>query len=90
MNSQALTVAERESNALPDRINVTKVVTYDVAEITNSLRELGALEDDKEPTLEDILWLVEDFAKEDFGCGHGHNASIRDLIFQDENGEELN
>ena len=76
--------------SLPERINVTKVVTYDVAEIIKSMRELGGIDEDKEPTLEDILWLVEDWVKDDFSCGHGHKLmTLDELIFQDENGNDL-
>jgi len=80
MDSLNLTVAE----TLPQRINVTKVVSYDVPELIKSLHELGGIEEGKTPTLDDILWLIEDWAKDDF-----NQKTLDDLIFQDENGEEL-
>lgn len=80
MTDNSLTVAE----TLPQRINVTKVVSYDVAEIVRSLHEVGGLEEGKTPTIEDIIWLIEDWAKDDF-----NQKTLDDLIFQDENGEDL-
>ena len=70
---------------MPARINVTKVMTYDVQEIINSLTVQGM----KDPSLDDVLGMVEEFVKDDFSCGWGHEADTDDLIFTDENGEEL-
>ena len=70
---------------MPERINVTKVMTYDVQEIINSLTAQGM----KDPSFDDVLGMVEEYAKDDFSGGHGHEAGIRGLIFTDENGEEL-
>jgi hypothetical protein len=64
---------------LPERINVSKTVTYDVVRIVNDLRELGH---EGEITTETVLDYIEDWVSEDFGTD-------TDLIYQDENGEEL-
>lgn len=69
----------------PETINVTKVISYDVNDIIGMLRaDLG-----REPTMEDVVSQVEEWAKDDFSCGWGHEARIKELIFTDENGEEI-
>lgn len=73
---------------LPEKINVMKVVTYDV----NRLLEIIHEETEKpfeEITREEVVARAEDFATGDFSCDWGHETNLRDLIFQDENGEEL-
>ena len=70
---------------MPERINVTKVMTYDVQETIKSLTAQGM----KDPSLDDVLGMVEEFVKDDFSCGWGHEADTDALIFTDENGEEL-
>jgi hypothetical protein len=72
-------------SALPERINVTKVVTYDVVQITRELQEQG----ETDLSLSSILEYIEGWVNEDFGCGYGHENNLGDLIFQDENGEDL-
>ena len=64
---------------LPERINVSKTITYDVPRIVNDLKELGH---EGEITTETVLDYIEDWVAEDFGTEHT-------LIYQDENGEEL-
>jgi hypothetical protein len=64
---------------LPERINVSKTITYDVPRIVNDLKELGLVD---EITTEILLDYIEDWVAEDFGTEHT-------LIYQDENGEEL-
>ena len=73
------------NNELPERINVMKVVSYDVAKIVADLVEEG----ESNITLWDVMQKVEPLLEEDFGCGYGHTADTSDLIFQDENGEDL-
>jgi hypothetical protein len=76
---------------LPERINVMKVVTYDVAKIIEDIGE-AKYEGDKpvsELTVEDLLEWISPWVENDFSCGHGHEAHTRDLIFHDENGEDL-
>lgn len=68
------------SNELPERINVMRVISYEVDKIVNDLKDM---EHEGEITLEDILEVINDYVIEDFG------TSYKNLIFQDENGEEL-
>lgn len=76
-----------EMETLPQRINVMKLVTYDVAHIVERLKEENGK--DYEPDIGEVFALVEEFAKDDFSCGWGHEADVNELIYQDENGEEL-
>jgi len=70
----------------PTRINVMKVVTYDYQQIASDLEAQGM----KDPTFDDVLGMIEEFAKDDFSCGYGHEASLRGLIFTNsDTGEEL-
>jgi len=66
-------------NKLPKRINVTKVVSYDVDKIVGDIKDMGR---EEEITLESILDYIDGWVQEDFGSEH-------ELIFADENGEEL-
>ena len=74
-------------SGLPERINVMKVISYDVQDIVERLTEND--ETLREVTLEEVMQQVEAWVEEDFSCGHGHTENIRDLIFQDQNGEDL-
>jgi len=74
---------------LPERINVMKVVSYDVNQIANDIHAETETPH-SEITLWDIMQRVEVWIENDFSCGWGHTADTSDLIFQDENGEELN
>lgn len=65
----------------PERINVMKVVTYQVDEIVDSLKEMND-DPDYAPTIDEVMKYIEDWVYEDFG-------SLSGLIFQDENGDEL-
>jgi hypothetical protein len=69
----------RVMNKLPKRINVTKVVSYDVDKIVGDIKDMGR---EEEITLESILDYIDGWVQEDFGSEH-------ELIFADENGEEL-
>lgn len=73
------------NNELPERINVMKVVSYDVAKIVADLSEDG----EYDVTLWSVMQQIESWVENDFSCGHGHTADTSDLIFQDENGEDL-
>jgi hypothetical protein len=64
---------------LPERINVMKIVTYDFQKISDDIFEATGLR--PETVTEAVDW-IEDWVQEDFG-------STRDLIFQDENGEDV-
>lgn len=68
-------------NDLPERINVIRTVTYDVPSIVSDIRTM--LDDHHHnPDLAEVMEFIEDWVAEDFG-------SLDNLIFQDENGEEL-
>ena len=69
---------------LPERINAMKVVSYDVQQIVESLMAENEIEA-SEVTLEIVLDRVSDWVEADFT--YLDNAS--DVIYQDENGEEL-
>ena len=71
-------------NELPERINVMRVVTYDVAKI---LEDMGDpyFDGDKKTedlTVEDLLEWIAPWVSDDFGSTHG-------LIYQDQDGNEL-
>jgi oligoribonuclease (3'-5' exoribonuclease) len=67
-------------NKLPTRINVMRVVSYDVSGIIEDIKEN---EPDAEITTESILDYIQDWVEADFG------GVTKGLIYQDENGEEL-
>jgi hypothetical protein len=75
------------SAGLPERINVMRVISYDVQQIVNELIEAGQA--DGTITLADVTEYISDAVAEDFSCGYGHIANTRDLIWQDQNGEEV-
>ena len=83
--------------SLPERVNVMRVISYDVATIVEQIkadrdseviydkdgsRRLSA---DEPITIEDVVDRIENYCYDDF-AGEVH---LRDLIFQDENGTEL-
>lgn len=72
-------------DTMPQRINVTKVISYDVPKLIADLIEQGM----DDPTFDDVIGMIEEFVKDDFSCGWGHQANVDDLIFTDENGEEV-
>lgn len=68
---------------LPERINVMKVISYDVTEIISNIRE-EYKDDSYTPSIDEVLdwiteWVIDDFDQPDYNG----------LIFQDENGKEL-
>lgn len=65
-------------------INVAKHVTYDVVRIVEHLIEEGIVVDE-----ESVMERVEGYVKDDFSCGWGHEAHLKDLVFTDEHGEEI-
>ena len=68
---------------LPERINAIKTVTYDVTQIVESLQTMND-DDTYEPALEEVMAYIEDWVYEDF-----YNDDMSDIVFQNENGEEL-
>lgn len=73
-----------EEEHWPEYITVMKTVRYDIESIRSSLRDF----DDKEPSFDDVLEMIHEYAKDDFGCGYNHQVDIRDLIFVDSDGQE--
>lgn len=73
----------------PEKVNVIKVVSYDVEKVINQIREDNRdTGEELEITLDDVIEMIHEYAKDDFSCGWGHRTDVSDLIFQDENGEE--
>jgi len=84
------------SDLLPERINVMKVVSYDVAGIVQQLsdeRDFAILYDkdgshllsaDEPFTIEQIIDRVESYVEDDFA-----GMRLSELIFQDEDGNDL-
>jgi hypothetical protein len=73
----------------PERINVTKVISYDVEKVVEQIREDNRDSDNElEITLDDVIEMIHEMARDDFSCGWGHRTNVSDLIFQDESGEE--
>jgi predicted transcriptional regulator len=67
---------------LPKRINVMRVISYDVQDIVERLTEND--ETLRTVTLEEVMEQVEAWVQEDFPADR-----IKDLIIQDENGEDI-
>ena len=84
----------------PERINVTKVLTYLVEDIRQQIatdRETKIwngsdwIKDENESievTLQDVIDMIYDYAEDDFGCEWGHKGSIKNVFIQDENGND--
>jgi len=66
---------------LPERINVIRTVTYDVPKIVEDLQGMNMEDID----LDVILEYIQEWVEEDLRAP----LSRHDVIFQDENGEEL-
>jgi len=67
------------TETIPKRINVMKVVTYDVEAIRRDMHNDMGIDLD---TVDDVMEFIEEWVAEDFG-------GLSNLIFQDENGNEL-
>ncbi|NDB65458.1 MAG: hypothetical protein EB168_07305 [Euryarchaeota archaeon] len=67
------------TETMPKRINVMKVVTYDVEAIRRDMHNDLGIDLD---TVDDVMEFIEEWVAEDFG-------SLSGLSFQDENGNEL-
>lgn len=73
---------------LPTKINVSRVITYDTARVLEIINEDTGV-NPSEISLNEILERIEEWAAQDFGCDWGHTVRVDDLIYQDQNGEEL-
>ena len=67
--------------SLPERINVIRTITYYVPDIVVSLNDLG----EEDITTETVMDYIQDWVYEDMASP----VSRHDLVYQDENGEEL-
>lgn len=67
--------------SFPERINVMRVVSYDVESIRRDAHNAGYPLN----TVDDVLEFIETWIEEDMTAPISHH----DLIIQDENGEEL-
>lgn len=74
---------------LPERINVMRVVSYDVTKLIDDLREMNVGLNLDDITTDQLLDYIQDWVAEDLACGWGHTIDPRGLIYQDENGNEL-
>jgi|APGre2960657423_1045063.scaffolds.fasta_scaffold00247_18 hypothetical protein len=69
-----------------ERVNVMRVVSYDVEHVLEELKRTTT----EVITLDDVMTLIEDWAEREFGCDScGHKQRVGDLIFQDQDGEDL-
>ena len=69
-----------------ERVNVMKVVSYEVSHVIEELKHTRA----EVVTLDDVMTLIEDWAEREFGCDScGHKQRVGELIFQDQDGEDL-
>ena len=67
--------------SLPERINAIKTITYDVPAIVESLEDMGMEDIDLDVVMEYIQeWVYEDMSSP---------PSRHDIVYQDENGNEL-
>ena len=79
-----------EQEVFPERINVMKVISYDVESVRqNILSDNRASNGDIVVTMDDVIEMINEYVKSDFSCGWGHEADVDDLIFQDENGNDI-
>ena len=70
-----------------ERVNVMKVVSYDVSEVIEELKRTWGAE---VVTLDDVMTRIEEWAEREFGCDScGHKQRVGELIFQDQDGEDL-
>jgi len=70
--------------SLPERINVIRSITYSTESIVDSIRTV--LDDPHHnPEIDEVLEFIEDWVAEDMSAP----LSRHDLVYQDENGEEL-
>ena len=67
--------------SLPERINVIRTITYDVPKLVSDLEDMGVEDID----LDSLMEYIEDWVDEDMSAP----PSRHDLVYQDENGEEL-
>jgi hypothetical protein len=68
-------------NDLPERINVIRTISYDVPKIVGDLQKMNMEDIDLDVVMEYIQeWVYEDMSSP---------PSRHDIVYQDENGEEV-
>jgi hypothetical protein len=67
---------------LPEKINATKVITYDVENIVEGILTMDSNRTEESITLDEVLDMVRGWAVEDFGDDWN-------MSYQDEDGREL-
>jgi hypothetical protein len=73
----------------PKRINAIKVISYDTELIYQQILEDNRSSDGElDIDISDIMEKIYNYATDDLSCGWGHKENLKNLIFQDENGEE--
>lgn len=73
-----------EDEYFPDRIIAEKRVVYNVQDVRDSLRDFN----NEEPTFNEVLEMILDFAKDDLSCNWGHQISCGEFIVYDPEGEQ--
>lgn len=68
-----------ETEVMPKRVTVIKSITYDVERIISDLKEQGM----ENPDFGDAMEMIEEFVKDDFSCGWGHEADPNDMTYID-------
>lgn len=73
-----------EEEYWPDRIIAQHTLTYTVNDVRDTLRSSM----DREPTLDEVIEQIYEYVKDDFSCGYGHDAPMREIIVFDPDGDE--
>ena len=71
-----------ENNTMPERINAIRVITYSVPDIVSHIE---AMRGEPEVTLEEVMDYIEETIEDDMRSP----LSRHEVVYQDENGEEL-
>ena len=69
---------------LPERINVMRVMTYDVRQVIDSICDMDTSLTPDQISLTDVCDYIQSWVDEDFS-----RYDTSDLIWQDENGEDI-
>lgn len=78
------TSLENNEEYWPERIIAQKTITYDVEIVRDILREISG----EEPTLDDVIERIHEYVRDDFSCGWGHEAKMKDISIFDPDGDE--
>ena len=69
---------------LPEKINVMRVVSYDVKQVVDSICDMDTSLTPDQITLTEVCDYIQSWVDEDFS-----RYDTSDLIWQDENGEDI-